>query len=264
MKISEYLSFATLIEKNLPFYIATIGNPKYQPPVHRPLGIEDYQLLYTLGGEGCCFINGKSYTVRNGDLVFLPPDAPHEYYCSADSWETLYITFNGNGLKGFFDFEPTVLSTDSELKFTNSYKKLYILKNNPEMFKQASIELYSLLLAVREFTAPSAAISGKKMHLMTRALHYMSGNRDLSRTDDLVIAAHNYESHFGKLTSLTAGDSVTFTDMDGIVNEYVVNKVEVLDPHSVEEVEHSGYALVLYTCTYGGKTRVTVFCDRAS
>ena len=85
-----------------------------------------------------------------------------------------------------------------------------------------------------------------------------------SRTDDLVIAAHNYESHFGKLTSLTAGDSVTFTDMDGIVNEYVVNKVEVLDPHSVEEVEHSGCALVLYTCTYGGKTRVTVFCDRAS
>ena len=85
-----------------------------------------------------------------------------------------------------------------------------------------------------------------------------------SRTDDLVIAAHNYESHFGKLTSLTAGDDVAFTDMDGSVNEYVVNKAEVLDPHSVEEVEHSGYALVLYTCTYGGKTRVTVFCDRAS
>ncbi len=195
MKISEYLSFATLIEKNLPFYIATIGNPKYQPPVHRPLGIEDYQLLYTLGGEGCCFINGKSYTVRNGDLVFLPPDAPHEYYCSADSWETLYITFNGNGLKGFFDFEPTVLSTNSELKFTDSYKKLYILKNNPEMFKQASIELYSLLLAVREFTAPSAAISGKKMHLMTRALHYMSDNRDLSLSD--IAAQFNIsEEHF--------------------------------------------------------------------
>ena len=68
MKISEYLSLATLIEKNLPFYIATIGNPKYQPPVHRPLGIEDYQLLYTLGGEGCCFINGKSYTVRKPSI----------------------------------------------------------------------------------------------------------------------------------------------------------------------------------------------------
>lgn len=85
-----------------------------------------------------------------------------------------------------------------------------------------------------------------------------------SRTDDLVIAAHNYESHFGKLSSLSEGDSVIFTDMDGIENQYVVSKIEVLDPRSVEEVEHSGYALVLYTCTYGGKTRVTVFCDRAS
>ena len=85
-----------------------------------------------------------------------------------------------------------------------------------------------------------------------------------SRTDDLVIAAHNYESHFGKLSSLSEGDSVIFTDMDGIVNNYVVSKIEVLDPHSVEEVEHSGYALALYTCTYGGKTRVTVFCERAS
>ena len=92
----------------------------------------------------------------------------------------------------------------------------------------------------------------------------IDGNEYVGEISIPVIAAHNYESHFGKLTSLTAGDSVTFTDMDGIVNEYVVNKVEVLDPHSVEEVEHSGYALVLYTCTYGGKTRVTVFCDRAS
>lgn len=83
-----------------------------------------------------------------------------------------------------------------------------------------------------------------------------------SRTDDLVIAAHNYESHFGKLSSLSEGDSVIFTDMDGIENQYVVSKIEVLDPHSVEEVEHSGYALVLYTCTYGGKTRIVVFCDR--
>ena len=83
-----------------------------------------------------------------------------------------------------------------------------------------------------------------------------------SRTDDLVIAAHNYESHFGKLSSLSEGDSVIFTDMDGIENQYVVSKIEVLDPHSVEEVEYSGYALVLYTCTYGGKTRIVVFCDR--
>lgn len=83
-----------------------------------------------------------------------------------------------------------------------------------------------------------------------------------SRTDDLVIAAHNYESHFGRLKDLSAGDTVTFTDMEGIVNTYCVEKIETLNPNEVDAVQSSGYDLVLYTCTKGGQTRVTVFCDR--
>lgn len=83
-----------------------------------------------------------------------------------------------------------------------------------------------------------------------------------SRTDDLVIAAHNYESHFGKIGTLALGDEVRFTDMDGIENHYTVSAIEVHDPTDVEAVEHSGHDLVLYTCTYGGKTRIVVFCDR--
>ena len=83
-----------------------------------------------------------------------------------------------------------------------------------------------------------------------------------SRTDDLVIAAHNYESHFGHLKDLSVGDTVTFTDMDGIVNTYCVEKIETLNPSEVDAVQNSGYDLVLYTCTKGGRTRVTVFCNR--
>ena len=84
-----------------------------------------------------------------------------------------------------------------------------------------------------------------------------------SRTDDLVIAAHNYESHFGHLRDLSVGDTVTFTDMEGIVNTYCVEKIKTLNPNEVDAVQNSGYDIVLYTCTKGGKTRVTVFCNRA-
>ena len=66
-----------------------------------------------------------------------------------------------------------------------------------------------------------------------------------SRTDDLVIAAHNYESHFGKIGTLALGDEVRFTDMDGIENHYTVSAIEVHDPTDVEAVEHSGHDLVL-------------------
>ena len=81
--------------------------------------------------------------------------------------------------------------------------------------------------------------------------------------EDLVIMAHNYTRHFGKLSQLSEGDSVVFMDMNGAATEYVVVGYEILDPYSVEEVTSGAYDLILFTCTYGGQNRVTVYCDRA-
>lgn len=83
-----------------------------------------------------------------------------------------------------------------------------------------------------------------------------------SRTDDLVIAGHNYRRHFKRLSTLSLGDVVQFTDMDGIINLYYVTLVDTIDPYDVETVLSSEHDLVLYTCTVGGKTRVAVFCNR--
>ena len=83
---------------------------------------------------------------------------------------------------------------------------------------------------------------------------------------DLVIAAHNYKSHFGYLDRLQSGDAVTFTDMDGTVYEYTVAELRQLEPEKVEDVDavfNDGYPLVLYTCTPGGKARVAAFCELA-
>lgn len=83
-----------------------------------------------------------------------------------------------------------------------------------------------------------------------------------ARTDDLVIAAHNYARHFGYLKTLSAGDMVYFTGMDGIVSAYKVAEIDIISPAAVSEMTDSGYALTLFTCTYGGASRVTVRCER--
>ena len=80
---------------------------------------------------------------------------------------------------------------------------------------------------------------------------------------DLVIAAHNYKSHFGYLDRLQPGASVIFTDMEGTVYRYAVEEIRQLAPEDAEDVSSvfsSEYPLVLYTCTPGGKARVAVFC----
>ncbi len=84
------------------------------------------------------------------------------------------------------------------------------------------------------------------------------------RGENLVILAHNYWIHFGHLSELCEGDSVFFTDMDGIQTMYEVVGQDILDPYAVEEMISGEFDLTLFTCTFGGKSRVTVYCDRAS
>lgn len=84
-----------------------------------------------------------------------------------------------------------------------------------------------------------------------------------AKTDDLVIAAHNYKKHFARLVDLKLGDEVLFYEVDGTVNRYDVVNIETLNPTEVDKVKNSENALILYTCTYSGKARTAVFCVRA-
>ena len=80
---------------------------------------------------------------------------------------------------------------------------------------------------------------------------------------DLVLAAHNYPQHFGHIGDLQPGDTVCFTDMDGHVTHYRVAALETLAPEDVEGMLSGEYDLTLFTCTVGGKSRVTVRCTEA-
>lgn len=83
-----------------------------------------------------------------------------------------------------------------------------------------------------------------------------------TKTDDLVICAHNYARHFGPIRNLASGDTIYFTDMDGKVWKYAVAVVDVLAPTDIEDMTSGDYDLTLFTCTYGGASRITVRCER--
>ena len=78
---------------------------------------------------------------------------------------------------------------------------------------------------------------------------------------DFVIAAHNYQSHFGRLSDLQPKDLILFTDISGIVHCYEVVLLETLPADATEEMITSGFDLSLYTCTPGGANRITVRCN---
>jgi sortase A len=77
----------------------------------------------------------------------------------------------------------------------------------------------------------------------------------------LVIAGHNYTRHFGKLVNLVPGDTLYFTDVNGIVYEYTVSDITSLQKTQISEMESSEWDLTLFTCDYRGRLRIAVRCD---
>lgn len=80
------------------------------------------------------------------------------------------------------------------------------------------------------------------------------------QTHDFIIAAHNFNSHFGMIKNLSEGDEIVFTDCNGEKYHYVVAYMEYIDGYSVEQMSenNSTWDLTLFTCTLNGQSRVTI------
>lgn len=83
---------------------------------------------------------------------------------------------------------------------------------------------------------------------------------------NLVIAAHNYSSHFGTIGKLSVGDELIFTDAKGKKHPFLVNEIEQLPGTAVEQMQFGSaedWDLTLFTCTLSGQSRVTVRASRS-
>lgn len=79
--------------------------------------------------------------------------------------------------------------------------------------------------------------------------------------NDLIICAHNYTTHFGKIGNLHTDDEIILTDVSGKEWHYSVINIEQLPGTAVEDIKFGNaddWDLTLFTCTLGGQSRVTV------
>lgn len=77
--------------------------------------------------------------------------------------------------------------------------------------------------------------------------------------NNMVIAAHNYRSHFGRLPWLDIGAPILFKDAAGNTFRYTVGWSEKVQPSDPDRMtEPADWDLTLFTCTYDNKQRFTL------
>ena len=163
---------------------------------------------------------------------------------------------------------PTLSSRQSELPALSSGEALeeafvpdYVL--NPEMaMPEETIDgrNYIGVLDIPALELSLPIISEWSYDALQTAPCRYSGSAYL---DNLVIAGHNYRSHFASLPQLQPGDTVTFTDMDGNVFSYAVSSLETLSSYAISDMTSGDWDLTLFTCTVGGQSRLAIRCDQA-
>lgn len=77
---------------------------------------------------------------------------------------------------------------------------------------------------------------------------------------NIIIAGHNYRSHFSRLKTLDLGSKIYFVDVEGNRFEYRISDIEIIKGTNVKQMEKGKWDMTLFTCTYGGQNRMALRC----
>lgn len=78
-----------------PFTFDSAGNHWMQEHTARPKGYPLYHYLQSEKGTGRIIIQGKKYTLHEGEGVLIAPFIRHSYTKETEEWYTLFATFTG-------------------------------------------------------------------------------------------------------------------------------------------------------------------------
>ena len=81
---------------------------------------------------------------------------------------------------------------------------------------------------------------------------------------NIIIAGHNYRSHFSRLKTLDIGSTIYFTDVEGNKFKYRISDIEIINRTDTNQMKKGVWDMTLFTCTYGGQNRMALRCTLTS
>lgn len=142
-------------EVRLPFYLLGIGRTSPEFHVKRDKGLTSHQFLYTAKGCGVLEVGNRKYKLEKNSFMYLPSELPHEYYPENDEWNTCWMIFRGDFLKGIMNtmgFIGEMVATDADLTaFEKIFGRIYSLAaDNLHNGEKCSLLIYNAVLAAKE------------------------------------------------------------------------------------------------------------------
>lgn len=85
-------------QTELPFYVSGIGISEPEYHIVRENGLASHQFLFVREGSGTFGIDGKSFPLNTGSILYAAKGVPHEYYPNGEVFTTNWVVFRGEHL----------------------------------------------------------------------------------------------------------------------------------------------------------------------
>ncbi len=177
----------------------------------------DAVFVYCTAGSGFCEIQGKSYTVRKGDLLFLSAGVPHTWkHARAESWTLHWVAAIGDNIPeyllgmGISGANPLV-QVGEDLQVPLLFNEIYkALERGPTYLHLllASHALSHLLAVLHERVHEPKDTPPSSIQKIAQAIVYMSDHLDQPmRVTALAALANISPAHFTVLFKEESGCS---------------------------------------------------------
>lgn len=169
-------------EVMLPLYLTAIGTSTPQHPVSRPNGLMAHQFLFTKSGKGTLVINGHSYPQSRGNMFYLSPGVPHEYFPDGnEEWITCWMVFRGKYLSGIMltlGFGFWMTGSDIEPEITEHFfNMIFTAVQDPVSGGERCSSLgYDFILAARKLMITNSLRKGGSTSAVQSAVIYIREN----------------------------------------------------------------------------------------
>ena len=155
------------------FYRFSDLNPDIKPQWHK-----DLEILFCVKGEHELQIDGEPYTLKEGEVVIIPPNVSHSSIKPISGWiNSLYVSpefILSNGIKtSIGDFD--ILVADHEL--WNKFEEFYALYYADVALRETALraKLLEILMIIYDRHFSPAAIKGSNRRFL-QLVEYLDAN----------------------------------------------------------------------------------------
>lgn len=146
----------TARDRTLPIYLVTVGHV-LQGSVHRRRGCPDFHWLHTISGAGIVEIHGTSRQLLPGQGFLMSPGTPCHYW-PQDTWEVMWLTFNGPKIQDFLQswgLSPRFLDLIHPQKLASQITDMLSQAGRMSEFTSAELSqsLYAFLIELSRQTS---------------------------------------------------------------------------------------------------------------